>query len=220
MKYERLHHGWIKAPGPVAAGLRIGLLGGSFNPAHEGHLHISDTAMKKLGLDYVWWLVSPQNPLKPTVGMAPLAQRLAFAAAKFENHRRIFVVDIERELRTHYTIDTITKLQRRFPHVQFIWLMGSDSLVSFRRWRRWQDILKRVPVAVVTRPGSVMAPLQAKATQRVAARRCETAHLRQKGKPDLPCFTVIDGPRNPLSSTQIRGNSSTWESLLVGPIPP
>jgi nicotinate-nucleotide adenylyltransferase len=194
------------------------LLGGSFNPAHEGHLHISDMAVKKLGLDYVWWLVSPQNPLKPSIGMAPLTHRLAYAAAKFEHNRRIFVVDIERELRTRYTIDTLTKLQRRFPHVQFVWLMGSDNLVSFRRWRRWQDILKRVPVAVVVRPGSVLAPLQAKAAQRVAARRCETAHLRQKGKPDLPCFTVIDGPRNSLSSTQIRSKSG-WASLLVGAIP-
>ncbi|HUB84912.1 MAG TPA: nicotinate-nucleotide adenylyltransferase [Rhizomicrobium sp.] len=218
MKNERPPHNWLKAPGPVAPGLRIGLLGGSFNPAHEGHLHISDMAMKRLGLDYVWWLVSPQNPLKPTIGMAPLTQRMAYAAAKFEHNRRVFVVDIERDLQTRYTIDTLTKLQRRFPHVQFVWLMGSDNLVSFRRWRRWQDILKRVPVAVVVRPGSVLAPLQAKAAQRVAARRCETAHLRQKGKPDLPCFTVIDGPRNPLSSTQIRSETG-WADLLVGAIP-
>jgi nicotinate-nucleotide adenylyltransferase len=218
-KIERPRLNWLKPPGPVAAGLRIGLLGGSFNPAHEGHLHISDMAMKKLGLDYVWWLVSPQNPLKPAIGMAPLSQRLAYAAAKFENKRRIFVVDIERDLNTRYTIDTLTKLQRRFPHVQFVWLMGSDNLASFRRWRRWQDILKRVPVAVVLRPGSVMAPLQAKAAQRVAGHRCDHALLRQKGKPDLPCLTVIDGPRNPMSSTQIRGKSSVWESLLVGSIP-
>jgi nicotinate-nucleotide adenylyltransferase len=217
-KGERPRLNWLKPPGPVASGLRIGLLGGSFNPAHEGHLHISDMAVKKLGLDYVWWLVSPQNPLKPTIGMAPLADRLAYAAAKFEYNRRIFVVDIEKDLRTVYTIDTITKLQRRFPHVQFFWLMGSDNLASFRHWRRWQDILKRVPIAVVLRPGSTLAPLRAKAAQRVAARRCDSARLRQRGKPDLPCLTVIDGPRNRLSSTQIRAKSG-WASLLVGAIP-
>src|SRR6202012_339481 len=94
----RPQYHWLKPPGPVAAGLKIGLLGGSFNPAHEGHLHVSDIALKKLGLDYVWWLVSPQNPLKPTIGMAPLQERLAYAAAKYETERRIFVVDLERDL--------------------------------------------------------------------------------------------------------------------------
>ncbi len=217
-KLECAPHAWIKPPGPVSEGLRIGLLGGSFNPAHEGHLHISDMAMKRLGLDYVWWLVSPQNPLKPTIGMAPLSDRLAYAASKFENIPRIFVVDIERDLRTRYTIDTVTKLQRRFPRVQFVWIMGSDNLLSFRRWRRWQDIVKRIPIAVVLRPGSTMAPLQAKAARRLAADRCDHTRLRQKGKPDLPCFTIIDGKRHPLSSTKIRAKAG-WGELLVRAIP-
>ncbi len=206
---------WIKPPGPVAPGLRIGLLGGSFNPAHEGHLHISDMALKKLGLDYVWWLVAPQNPLKPSIGMAPLQDRLAYAAGLFENHPRILVMDIERALGTRYSIDTITKLQHRFPELDFVWLMGSDNLASFRRWKRWQDIIMRVPVAVVMRPGSTLAPLHAKAAQRLSGRRCEHSHLASH---KLPCITVIDGPRNPLSATKIREKSG-WDELLVRAIP-
>ena len=215
MKHERPRNNRIKPPGPVAAGLKIGLLGGSFNPAHNGHLHISDMAIKRLNLDYVWWLVSPQNPLKPSIGMAPLADRLAYAASEFEHHPRIFVVDLERDLGTRYTIDTVTKLKRRFPQVQFVWLMGSDNLANFRRWRRWQDIVKQVPIAVVTRPGSVMAALHAKPAQRLAGKRCTAALLRGRRNLKPPRLTLIDGPRNALSSTQIRGKPG-WAELFVG----
>ncbi|HEY2032314.1 MAG TPA: nicotinate-nucleotide adenylyltransferase [Rhizomicrobium sp.] len=212
MKTTREPYSWIKPPGPVAPGMRIGLLGGSFNPAHEGHLHISDMALKKLGLDYVWWLVAPQNPLKPSIGMAPLVHRLAYAASLFEHHPRILVMDIERQLGTRYSIDTITKLQHRFPEVDFVWLMGSDNLASFRRWKRWQDILKRIPVAVVMRPGSTLAPLHAKAVQRLSGRRCEHSCLAKR---ELPCITVIDGPRNPLSATQLRAQTDWQENLFL-----
>ena len=208
---------WIRPPGPVAPGLKIGLLGGSFNPAHEGHLHISDLAIKKLGLDYVWWLVSPQNPLKPTMGMAPLADRLAYAAAKFENHNRIFVLDVERMLGTRYTIDTVTKLQRRFPELQFVWLMGTDNLDSFRRWKRWPEIAKRVPIAVMMRPGSTLAPLHAKAALRLAKFRCTPARFRRGGVCP-PCIAVLEGPRHPASSTEIRKNTG-WGEVLVRAIP-
>jgi nicotinate-nucleotide adenylyltransferase len=212
MKNTRKPYSWIRPPGPVAAGLRIGLLGGSFNPAHEGHLHISDVALKKLGLDYVWWLVAPQNPLKPSIGMAPLQNRLAYAAALFERHPRILVMDIERELGTRYSIDTITKLQHRFPELDFVWLMGSDNLASFRRWKRWQDIIKRIPVAVVMRPGSTLAPLHAKPMQKLSGRRCEHSCLATR---ELPCITVIDAPRNPLSATQIRSKTDWQENLFL-----
>ena len=125
---------WIRPPGPVAPGLKIGLLGGSFNPAHCGHLHVSEVALKRLDLDYVWWLVSPQNPLKSTIGMAPLENRLKWCADEALNPR-IRVIDIESELGTRYTIDTLAALKRRFADVKFIWLMGSDNLKNFRRWR-------------------------------------------------------------------------------------
>jgi len=207
---------WIRPPGPVAAGLKIGLLGGSFNPAHEGHLHISDVAIKRLGLDYVWWLVAPHNPLKPIVGMAPLAERLAYAAAMFENHRRVFVMDIERELGTRYTIDTLAKLKRRFPQVHFVWLMGTDNLASFRRWKRWDEIARRVPIAVVMRPGSTLAPLHSKAAQRFSPHRRAGAMLCRKSVAKPPFLTVLDGPRNALSATKLREETGWGEALVRG----
>ena len=168
--------------------------------------------MKGLGLDFVWWLVSPQNPLKPVVGMAPLHDRLSDAAEVVAGHPRIHVMDVERVLGTRYTIDTITALKRRFPGVKFVWLMGSDSLAGFHRWRRWPEILKRVPVAVVTRPGSVVSALHAAPLLRFAgARRNGTAILRTK----LPAIAVLDGPRSPQSSTAIRGREEGGEAMAA-----
>ncbi len=161
---------WLKPPGPVAPGLRIGLLGGSFNPAHEGHVYVSEVALRRLHLDYVWWLVTPQNPLKGRVGLAPLADRLCHAKA-LAGHPRIVVMDIERALGTRYSVDTLACLQRRFPLVDFVWLMGSDNLATFRHWRRWREIARRVPIAVVQRPGTVLAALSAQPMQHSAARR-------------------------------------------------
>lgn len=213
----RKPHPWLRAPGPVSAGMKIGLLGGSFNPAHEGHLHVSETALKKLGLDYVWWLVSPQNPLKPKTGMAPLAQRLAFAAEKYEHHPRIIVVDVETDLHTRFTIDTVTKLKRRFPEVHFVWLMGTDNLESFNRWRRWQDIARMLPIAAVMRPGSTLAPLCAKAARRFANDR----HITPKtiALAAAPALIVVDGPRNATSATALRAKAG-WDEALVRAIPP
>jgi nicotinate-nucleotide adenylyltransferase len=203
---------WLKAPGPVSKGLKIGLLGGSFNPAHEGHLYVSTVAMKKLGLDYVWWLVAPQNPLKPVAGMAPLARRHAVASAT-ANHPRILVVNAEHTLSTRYTIDTITALKKRFPEMHFVWLMGSDNLAGFHRWRRWQDIAKLVPIAVVQRPGHLMAALTAKPVQRFSG--CFHGPCPKFAKRDAPAFTLIDGRRNPLSATAIR-EAADREAAMAG----
>ena len=115
---------------------RIGLLGGSFNPAHEGHLHISLIALKRLRLDAVWWLVAPQNPLKPSKGMADIDTRLANARA-MADHPRVVVTDLERRLGTVYTIDSITRLQTVYPRLRFVWLMGADNVVQFPRWSGW-----------------------------------------------------------------------------------
>jgi nicotinate-nucleotide adenylyltransferase len=183
---------WIKPPGPVAPGLRIGLLGGSFNPAHGGHLHVSLTAMKRLGLDYVWWLVSPGNPLKEAP--APLDKRLAGAWA-IARHPRLIVSDIEAQLGTRYTVDTIRALQRRFPGVTFVWLMGSDNLENFHRWRNWQEIARRLPLAVVQRPGSLQARNNAAPVRRFGTDRA----LRPP-----PAILVLDGARNFESATRLR----------------
>jgi nicotinate-nucleotide adenylyltransferase len=204
---------WLHAPGPCSPGLKIGLLGGSFNPAHEGHLYISETAIKRLGLDFVWWLVAPQNPLKPTAGMAPLETRLCEAARKYEHDLRIIVVDVETALRTRYTADTLTALKRRFHGVNFVWLMGSDNLAGFHHWRRWREIARSVPIAVVLRPGTTLAPLSAPAARFLADARKAPGPAFALSRP--PALTVIDGRRCPQSATAIRASSADF----VGAIP-
>ena len=183
---------WIKPPGGIADGLRVGLLGGSFDPAHEGHLYVSETARRALKLDQVWWLVSPGNVLKPAPGA--LATRLAGAKA-VAHHPSIRVTDIETQLGTCYTVDTVAALQRRFPTAHFVWLMGSDNLEQFSRWRRWRQIAARIPVAVVRRPGSVLAPLHAPLARLVAV-------SRHSGP--APSLVMLDGRRNAASSTRLR----------------
>jgi nicotinate-nucleotide adenylyltransferase len=209
------HSNWLRPPGPIAPGMKIGLLGGSFNPAHEGHMHVSAVALKRLNLDYVWWLVTPQNPLKPTAGMMALHDRMTDARA-VARHPRVIVLDLEHTLGTHYTIDTLKALKKRFPQVNFVWLMGSDNLNIFRRWHRWPDIAARVPIAVVTRPGTVLAALHAKPVTRFArCRRCGPSLARAKA----PAFSIIDGPRNAQSATAIRARSAGGEAM-VGAAPP
>ena len=198
-------------PGPVAPGMAIGLLGGSFNPAHEGHRHVSDVALKRLGLDYVWWLVSPQNPLKPVAGMAPLEERLGYARA-IARHPRIVVTDIENALRTRYTIDTVKLLRRRFPQVHFVWLMGSDNLESFDRWRNWQAIAAQLPIAVVIRPGTALAPLKSRAGGRFRHNRVASPKGFAWAQP--PALIVLDGPRNAASATLIRAANAPREALV------
>nr|WP_330219424.1 nicotinate-nucleotide adenylyltransferase [Sphingobium cupriresistens] len=131
---------------------RIGLLGGSFNPAHGGHRAISLFAREALDLDEIWWLVSPGNPLKPAKGMAPLAARLAHART-VARRAPIRPTAIERQLRTRYTIDTLRALARRYPKNRFIWLMGADNLAQFGQWRDWRGIARQMPIAVIARPG-------------------------------------------------------------------
>jgi len=192
---------WICPPGPAADGLRIGLLGGSFNPSHQGHVHISETALKTLALDYVWWLVSPQNPLKPAKGMASLDERYA-AARRMAGQRRVIATAIERQIGTLYTVDTLTLLKERFSSVRFVWLMGSDNLVQIPQWRDWRHIFSLVPVAVVTRPGTAL-----KARTGIAAQTFSNAHAPANKLFALrrpPAWTIIETHRHPASATAIR----------------
>jgi nicotinate-nucleotide adenylyltransferase len=186
---------WIRPPGPVSDHLRIGLLGGSFDPAHGGHLYVSDIARKALKLDYVWWLVSPGNPLKPAPGT--LAVRLGRARA-LARDKRIIVTGIEQQLCTRFTVDSVRALKRRFQQVQFTWLMGSDNLEQFSRWRRWRDIAAQLPIVVVRRPGSVLASLHAPLARRLGLAR----HARP-----APSLLVLDGPRSRESSTELRAQT-------------
>ncbi|HWY62082.1 MAG TPA: nicotinate (nicotinamide) nucleotide adenylyltransferase [Rhizomicrobium sp.] len=178
----------------MSDGLVIGLLGGSFNPAHGGHLYVSLTALRRLKLDYVWWLVSPGNPLKDGREMAPFEKRLA-GAKKMARHPRLIVSDIERQLGTRYTIDTVAALKRRFPGIHFVWLMGSDNLENFHLWRNWKDIAVRLPLVVVQRPGSILAATHAAPIRRYGKTRALKAP---------PAILVLDGARNPESATRLR----------------
>jgi len=192
---------WIRPPGPVADGLRIGLLGGSFNPAHRGHLHISKSALKVLGLDYVWWLVSPQNPLKSIKGMTSLAKRLP-AARAMTKHPRITVTNIEAQLGTLYTVDTLALLLKRFPTVHFVWLMGSDNLIQIPRWHDWHDIFMMIPVAVVARPGTVLKARRGPAAQKFARTKVSADKFFANRLP--PAWTFIETQHDSTNATQIR----------------
>jgi len=195
---------WVRPPGPVEPGMRIGLLGGSFHPAHEGHLYASLLALRRLKLDYVWWLVTPGNPLK-TAEQANMLIRLG-TALDISHHPRIRVSDIESRLGTRYTVDTLAALKRRFPQVRFVWLMGSDNLAQFARWRRWRDIAAMVPIAVVRRPGSELASLSAAPVRRFGLARA----LKSP-----PAILVLDGRRCPQSSTALRTLAAALEPRLT-----
>ena len=183
---------------------RIGLLGGSFNPAHGGHLHISREALRRLDLDEVWWLVSPQNPLKPAQDMAPLAERRRAAAEVAAAEHRIRVSDLEARLGTTYTADTITALRRRFPQARFVWLMGGDNLAQFPYWRRWQQIFRSVPIAVFARPGSSSRALAGCAAQRFAKVRVPLSAARRLASLPPPAWAFFPTKLDPRSATIIR----------------
>lgn len=188
---------------PIAMpGMRIGLLGGSFDPAHDGHARITRVALARFGLDKVWWLVSPGNPLK-SHGPAPIDQRLAQARALMQDPR-VEITRIELRLGTQMTADTIAALQAHYPGVRFVWLMGSDNLVQFDSWDRWQEIASRVPIGVLARPGSRLAARQSR-----AARIMQDWRLPQAAAPMLamlppPAWVLVNLPMSPLSSTALR----------------
>lgn len=200
------------SPRPGARdGRRIGLLGGSFNPAHEGHRHISLAALARLGLDEVWWLVSPQNPLKPVKGMAPFAERLA-SAAHVANHPRIKASDLESRLGTHFTADTLEKLQARFPLTKFVWLMGADNLSQIPRWRRWNEIFHRLPIAVFARPSYCLKGLAGLAAKRYARWRIDPGTARRLADCPPPAWVFLATKLDPSSATEIRAQAQKSKS--------
>lgn len=184
-------------------GMRVGLFGGSFNPAHEGHAHVAETARRRLGLDLVVWLVSPQNPLKSAHETAPLAARLAGAQA-FARQRGMAVSDAETRLGSRYTIDTVRALKARFPGVDFVWIMGADSLATFHRWRGWTQIMAETPVAVVSRPWISLKSRTSPAARRFARHRIASAQARRLPGLAPPAWVFLRGPLNFQSSTALR----------------
>lgn len=183
-------------------GTRVGLLGGSFDPAHRGHVHITEAALRRFGLDRIWWLVSPGNPLKPH-GPAPLRQRIE-GARRIMHHPRVEVTGIEAALGTRMTRDTIAALQRLYPGVRFVWLMGADNLVQFDHWDRWQDIAARVPIGVIARPGWRMPARFSRAARMLWRARLPEAQAGQLAQARPPAWAMINLPLNNLSSSAIR----------------
>ena len=191
----------------MGAARRIGLLGGSFNPAHQGHLDISLAALKYLDLDEVWWLVSPQNPLKPVAGMAPFADRMASARA-MARHPRIRVTDLEARIGTRFTADTLKALVTRFPGCRFVWLMGADNLAQISSWRDWTKIFHLTPIAVFDRPSYTIKALTALAARRFRRARKREAALKMLAATRTPAWVFVHHRLNPISATQIRAEQA------------
>jgi len=188
----------------AAAGMRIGLLGGSFDPPHAAHREISETALKRLGLDRVWWLVTPGNPLKPS-SKADLESRVA-AARKVARHSRIEVTGYSAG--SAYTIDLLGALKRRFPGVNFVWLMGADNLAEFHLWRAWEKIFALMPIAVLDRPGWRMRARSGKAAQRFAPYMVDESDAGGLALLIPPAWTILTHRLSPLSSTSIRAKKT------------
>lgn len=189
---------------PLAApGMRIGLYGGSFNPAHAGHRHVSLMALKRLGLDRVWWIVTPGNPLKDAGELAPTEERVALAK-EIADDPRIDVTAFEGEIGARYTIDTLAYLKRRFPDVHFVWVMGADNLAGFHRWRGWQRIARLMPMAVIDRPGWTLKAMNARSAVALARWRIDEGRARALAGLRPPAWVFLHGPRSHLSSTMLR----------------
>lgn len=192
---------------PVARpGMKIGLLGGSFDPAHEGHVHITEEALRRFELDRVWWLVSPGNPLKARQP-APLVQRIRDGQALMGDPR-VIVTGIETWLRTRMTADTIAELQQLYPGVRFVWLMGADNLVQFNQWDRWREIAARVPIGVMARPGSRLAARNSVAAQVLRPWRLPEYRARELAQSRPPAWVMINVPMSNLSSTALRARAA------------
>lgn len=188
------------------------LLGGSFNPAHGGHRRITLFALETLGLDEAWWLVSPGNPLKPKKGMAPLHAR--FASARAQARRAPIVpTAIERELGTRYTVDSLRALVRRYPKRRFVWLMGSDNLTQFHRWRDWRGIARTMPIAVIARPGYDDRAMASPAMAWLRRYRVSAAGFRTRADWSAPALVMLRFDPDPRSATAIRRRLPEWAAL-------
>lgn len=190
----------LRLPGPHD-GLRIGLFGGSFNPAHEGHRHVAETALTRLQLDWVWWIVARGNPLKSRHGA--FAARFA-SAERLASHPRMRVTDLERQLGVTYTRDLIAPLQARCPTARFVWMMGADNLAGFHRWGGWAGIMRALPVAIIARPDAGPRARLSKAARRFAGDRLPETAASRLALAEPPAWVFLTAPWHPASSTRIR----------------
>jgi len=183
--------------------MRIGLLGGSFNPAHAAHREISLTALKRLGLDQVWWLVTPGNPLKDVSKLPDLMERVT-AAEKVARHPRIVVTGFDGGSASGYTLDILIDLKERYPSVKFVWLMGADNLADFHRWKAWPEIFGLVPIAVLDRPGFRLKAKASQAAKRFAKHYVDETDARGLALLEPPAWTILSHKLSGLSSTALR----------------
>jgi nicotinate-nucleotide adenylyltransferase len=204
-------HGRDRAMRPglfLSAGMSVGLYGGSFNPVHPGHIHVAETALRRLGLDRVVWLVSPQNPLKSTRDMASLSERLATTARRASGPSMI-VSDVEQRVGARYSIDTVRWLKARFPAVRFVWIMGADGLADFHLWRGWAALAREVPVAVVSRPGVALRSRSSPLARRFAGSRVPARAAQTLAGRSPPAWIYLDARYDFTSSTALRNSRLT-----------
>ncbi|MEO1282319.1 MAG: nicotinate-nucleotide adenylyltransferase [Pseudomonadota bacterium] len=193
----------VKTP-PVPIGVRIGVMGGSFNPPHVGHVTVAKTAVRRLGLQKLWWLVTPGNPLKSHDGLPSQDARMAAARALARDSRMV-MTGFEDELKSPFTAETLTFLRRRHPTAQFVWVMGADNLAGFHRWQNWRDIAEAMPFVVVDRPGWRFPALSSPAARALASFRIPEERAALVPGHDAPCWTFLSTRLCPMSSTQLRG---------------
>ncbi|HEV7317361.1 MAG TPA: nicotinate-nucleotide adenylyltransferase [Ensifer sp.] len=192
----------------VESGMVVGLFGGSFNPPHEGHVLVADTAIQRLGLDQLWWMVTPGNPLKDHNNLAPLSERIAMSE-KIAQNPRIKVTAFEKALGQSYTARTLERVQARNRDIRFVWIMGADNLKSFHRWQNWQKIARTFPIAVIDRPGSTLAYLSSRMAKTFDYARIDESDARRLAFHQAPAWTFIHGPRSSMSSTALRAGKPT-----------
>jgi nicotinate-nucleotide adenylyltransferase len=199
-------------------GMRVGLFGGSFDPAHAGHAHVAETALVRLGLDRVVWLVTPGNPLKSDQGRASLPARMQSAERQARGPSMI-VSDAEARMGSRYTLDTLRVLRARFPGVRFVWVMGADNLLSFHAWRGWADILETVPVAVIARPGVLLKSRFAPTAIRFTHARLPSRAAKALAGSDPPAWVYLNARLNFASSTALRARLQkvSWETIAEEP---
>jgi nicotinate-nucleotide adenylyltransferase len=187
----------------VEKGMAVGLFGGSFNPPHAGHLLVAEIALRRLKLDHLWGMVTPGNPLKSARELKPLAERIALSEAMSPD-RRIKVTAFEASHHVRYTADTLALVKARNPGVNFVWIMGADSLRDFHRWQRWHEIALTFPIAVIDRPGATLAFLSATMAKTFDYARVDEDDAPLLSRMQAPAWTFIHGPRSSLSSSAIR----------------
>ena len=198
------HRGWVQAKTPLAMpGQRIGILGGTFNPPHAGHVQISNIALARLQLDRLWWLVTPGNPLKSNGQLPSLDDRMA-ACRRLMASPKVEITGFEAELGTPYTAATLEFLTRRYPQTRFVWIMGADNLAWFHRWQRWRDIAANVPIAVIDRPDWRLKALASPAARYMARARMPEAQAALLPLRNAPAWMLLSGQLSPLSSTALR----------------